>query len=68
MSNRYVFLTVSTTDTGELYVHDQDGRIVEGITAISTSVDIETPRMAEIKFYCKDCNRNLIPPNGVTVL
>ena len=67
MSNRYVFLTVSTKENGELYVHDQDGRIVDGVFAISTSVDTETPRTAGIKFYCKNKDGNLIPPSGVTV-
>lgn len=67
MSNRYVFLTVSTKENGELYVHDQDGRVVEGVFAISTSVDTKTLRIAEIKFYCKNGDGNLIPPSGVTV-
>lgn len=66
MSKRYVFLTVSTEENGELYVHDQDGRIVEGVFAISTSVDAETPRTAGIKFYCKNGDGNLIPPNDMT--
>ena len=53
MSNS-IFLTVSTNEYGELYVHDQDGRMVDGVFAITTSVDIETLRTAEVKFYCKN--------------
>ena len=67
MSKDFVFLTVSTKENGGIFVHDQDGRVVDGVVEIETSVDLETPRMAKISFYCKDSDGRFIPPTGITV-